>query len=94
MPLRTKIECPACHQDLVFKRGGKCPNCGAPISAHVARVRARQRRIEQVVAIIGSLMVLALFLTTTGVSLGLIEGIAVYAAVGAAMFFLARKTFS
>jgi len=53
-----------------------------------------ERRIEQVVAIIGSLLVLALFLTTTGVSLGLIEGTAVYAAVGAVMFFLARKTFS
>ncbi len=94
MPLRTKIEFPACHHDLIFKRGGKCPNCGAPISAHVARVRARERRIEQVVAIIGSLMVLALFLATTGVSLGLLEGVAVYAAVGAAMFFVARKTFS
>jgi len=94
MPLRTKIECPACHCDLVVKRGGKCPNCGAPISVHVARVRARERRIEQVVAIIGSLLVLALFLTTTGVSLGLIEGVAVYALVGAGMFYLARKTFS
>ncbi len=94
MPLRTKIECPACHQDLVVKRGGKCPNCGIPITQHVARVRARERRIEQVVAIVGSLLVLALFLTTTGVSLGLIEGAAVYAAVGAVMFFLARKTFS
>ena len=94
MPLRTKIECPACHYDLVVKRGGKCPNCGAAISAHVTRVRARERRIEQVVAIIGSLLVLALFLATTGISLGLIEGAAVYALVGAAMFYLARKTFS
>jgi hypothetical protein len=94
MPLRTKIECPSCHHDLVVKRGGKCPNCGAPISEHVARVRARERRIEQVVAIIGSLMVLALFLATTGVTLGLFEGAAVYAAVGALMFFIARRTFS
>jgi hypothetical protein len=94
VPLRTKIECPACHYDLVVKRGGKCPNCGAAISAHVTRVRARERRIEQVVAIIGSLLVLALFLATTGISLGLIEGAAVYALVGAAMFYLARKTFS
>src|SRR5215472_8761747 len=86
MPLRTKIECPACHQDLVVKRGGKCPNCGIPISAHVARVRARERLIEQTVAIIGSLMVLALFLATTGIGLGLVEGVAVYAAVGAAVF--------
>jgi hypothetical protein len=94
MPLRPKIECPACHADLVVKRGGKCPNCGRPISDHGARVRARERRIEQVVAIIGSMLVLALFLSTTGVSLGLIEGVGVYALVGAAMFYLARKTFS
>jgi hypothetical protein len=94
MPLRTKIECPACHHDLVVKRGGKCPNCGTPISAHVARVRARERRIEQVVAVIGSLMVLALFLATTGVTFGVAEGVLVYAGVGAVMFFLARKTFS
>jgi predicted amidophosphoribosyltransferase len=80
MPLRTRIECPACHHDLLVKRGGKCPNCGARISEHVARVRARERRIEQVVAIIGSLLVL--------------EGVMVYAAVGAVMFYLARKTFS
>jgi hypothetical protein len=94
MPLRTKIECPACHQDLVVKRGGKCPNCGVPITEHVARVRARERRIEQVVAIIASLLVVALFLATTGISVGLFEGVAVYATVGAAMFYLARKTFS
>jgi uncharacterized protein (DUF983 family) len=93
MPLRTKIECPACHYDLVVKRGGKCPNCGLPISEHVAHVRARERRIEQTVAIIGSLLVLALFFVTTGLSLGLIEGIVVYAAVGGVMFYLARKTF-
>jgi DNA-directed RNA polymerase subunit RPC12/RpoP len=94
MPLRTRIECPACHHDLLVKRGGKCPNCGARISEHVARVRARERRIEQVVAIIGSLLVLALFLATTGIGLGLLEGVMVYAAVGAVMFYLARKTFS
>ena len=94
MPLRTKIECPVCHHDLIVKRGGKCPNCAAPISEHVARVRARERRIEQIVAIAGSLMVVALFLTTTGVSLGLIEGAAVYIVVGAAVFVLARKTFT
>ena len=92
MPLRTRIECPECDADLVFKRGGKCPKCGASISEHVARARARERRTEQIVAVIASLMVLALFLMTTGI--GLVEGIAVYAAVGATVFFLARRTFS
>jgi hypothetical protein len=91
MPIRTRIECPKCETDLVVKRGGVCPNCGAPISEHVARVRARERRIEQAVAIVATAMVLALFLFTRGASL--VEGIAVYAAVGAVVFFLARRTF-
>jgi predicted amidophosphoribosyltransferase len=92
VPLRTKIECPECETDLVVKRGGKCPNCGAPISEHVARVRTRERRIEQIVAIIATLLVLGLYLVTSGFSL--IEGIAVYAAAGGAMYFLARRTFT
>ncbi len=91
MPLRTKIECPNCEADLVVKRGGVCPNCGAPITEHVARVRARERRIEQIVAVIGTALVIALFLATSGASL--LEGVAVYAAVGAVVFWLARRTF-
>lgn len=91
MPLRTKIECPKCETDLVVKRGGVCPNCGAPITEHVARVRARERRIEQIVAIVATLLVLGLYLLTSGFSL--IEGIAVYAAAGGAMYWLARRTF-
>ncbi len=91
MPIRTRIECPKCETDLVIKRGGVCPNCGAPITEHVARMRARERRIEQAVAIVASALVLALFLITSGI--GLIEGVAVYAAVGALVFFIARRTF-
>jgi len=91
MPLRTKIECPECAADLVVKRGGVCPNCGAKISAHVAKVRARERRIEQVVAILGTIAVVAVFLVTSGASL--FEGIAVYAIVGATMYWVARGTF-
>ncbi len=91
MPLRTKIECPECETDLVIKRGGRCPNCGASITEHVARVRARERRIEQVVAVAGTVLMLGLFLVTSGASL--LEGIAAYAAAGAAMYWLARRTF-
>jgi len=92
MPLRTKIECPQCEADLVFKRGGKCPNCGASIAEHVARARARERLIEQIVAVVATMLVLAMFLSTT--SLDLVEGVVVYGAVGATVFFLARRTFS
>jgi hypothetical protein len=91
VPLRTKIECPQCDADLVVKRGGVCPNCGAPIAEHVAKVRARERRIEQIVAIVATLLVLGLYLITSGFSL--VEGIVVYAAAGGAMYWLARRTF-
>ncbi len=91
MPIRTKIECPNCEADLTIKRGGVCPNCGAQITEHVARMRARERRIEQVVAMIGTALVVALFLATSGASL--LEGIAVYAIVGAIMYWVARRTF-
>ena len=91
MPLRTKIECPHCGADLIVKRGGVCPNCGAAISEHVAKMRARERRIEQVVAVIGTVLMLAVFLVTSGASL--LEGIAVYAAAGATMYWIARRTF-
>ena len=91
MPLRTKIECPKCHTDLVVKRGGVCPNCGEKITEHVARVRARERRIEQVVAIIGTLLMLGVMLVTSGVTL--LEGVAAYAIVGGVMYYLARRTF-
>jgi predicted amidophosphoribosyltransferase len=91
MPLRTKIECPECAADLVVKRGGVCPNCGAAITEHVAKMRARERRIEQVVAIFGTVAVVAVFLVTSGASL--LEGIAVYAGVGATMYWVARRTF-
>ena len=91
MPLRTKIECPECATDLVVKRGGVCPNCGAAITEHVAKMRARERRIEQVVAIFGTVAVVAVFLVTSGASL--LEGIAAYAIVGATMYWVARRTF-
>ena len=91
MPLRSKIECPKCNADLVVKRGGVCPNCGAAITEHVARMRARERRIEQVVAVIGTALMVGVFLVTSGASL--LEGIAAYAAVGATMYWLARRTF-
>ena len=91
MPLRTKIECPECEADLVVKRGGVCPNCGARITAHVARVRARERRVEQVVAVVATVLVVGVGVITSGATL--LEGIAVYAIVGAIMYYLARRTF-
>ena len=53
--------------------------------------QAREERIERVVAIVGTALVLAVFVLTAG--LGLVEGVLAYAGAGAAMFFLAKKTF-
>jgi hypothetical protein len=54
-------------------------------------MRSREDRIEKVVAIIGTALVVAVFAMTAG--LGLIEGVVAYGAAGAAMFYLARRTF-
>jgi hypothetical protein len=61
------------------------------VSEHVTAVRKREERIEKVVAIIGTILVLAVFLLTSG--LGLVEGVVMYAAAGAAVFYLAKRTF-
>jgi len=75
----------------VRKPGGRCPSCGTDVAAHVQAARSREERIEKVVAVIGTALVLAIFAFTAG--LGLVEGIAAYAGAGALMFYLARKTF-
>ncbi len=91
MPLRQQVDCPHCGVLLVRKPGGRCPSCGAAVAAFVQEARDREERIERVVAVIGTALVLLVFTFTTG--LGLIEGVAAYAGAGAVMFYLAKKTF-
>jgi hypothetical protein len=57
----------------------------------VQSARSREERIEKIVAVIGTGLVLVVFGLTAG--LGLVEGVLAYGAAGAAMFYLARKTF-
>jgi hypothetical protein len=76
---------------LVRKPGGRCPSCGMQVAAVVQGAQAREERIERVVAVLGTALVLLVFAWTAG--LGLIEGILAYAGAGAVMFFLAKKTF-
>ncbi|TMA43056.1 MAG: hypothetical protein E6J71_17350 [Deltaproteobacteria bacterium] len=61
------------------------------MARHVEATQAREERIERVVAVIGSALVVLVFAVTTG--LGLIEGVLAYAGAGALVFYLARKTF-
>jgi hypothetical protein len=60
------------------------------VTRHVADARDREERIERVVAVIGTALVLVVFAFTAG--LGLVEGVVAYAGAGALMFYLARKT--
>ncbi|HYY05554.1 MAG TPA: hypothetical protein VE997_03190, partial [Candidatus Limnocylindria bacterium] len=67
------------------------PACGAAVAEHVQAAQGREERIERVVAVVGSGLVLLVFALTAG--LGLVEGVLAYAAAGAAVFFLAKRTF-
>jgi hypothetical protein len=91
MPYVATIDCPFCERPLTVRRGGRCPHCGRWVADHVARARLREKRIEQAVAIVGTAAVLALFLWSGGV--GLLEGIAVYAVAGLAVWYWGRGTF-
>ena len=91
MPITTAIDCPGCGTRLRRKPGGRCPQCGAEVARHVEAARSREERIEQIVAVISTLLVLFVFVFTTG--LGLIEGIAAYAVGGALVWFLANRLF-
>ena len=91
MPISSVIECPACAAPLVRKPAGRCPACGVAVGDHVQQARAREERIERVVAVIGTALVLGVSLMTAGV--GLIEGVLAYACAGVVMFFAAKKTF-
>jgi len=91
VPLRQRIDCPQCGKELVRKPGGRCPSCGATVARHVQAERDHEERIERVVAVVGTLLVVIVFALTSG--LGAIEGIVAYAAAGAIMFYLARKSF-
>ena len=91
MPIRAHVACPSCGADLVRKPGGRCPACGAAVAGHVQAVRDREERIERVVAIVGTALVVVVLGFTAG--LGLVEGVLAYAGAGAVMFYLARKTF-
>jgi uncharacterized paraquat-inducible protein A len=91
MPIRRRVRCPGCGARLLRRPGGRCPGCGAAVAAHVEAARAREERIERVVAVVATALVLLVFSLTAG--LGLVEGVLAYAGAGATVFYLARKTF-
>lgn len=91
MPYVTQIDCPGCEEPLVRKPGGRCPNCGFLVTEHVARARAREKRIEQAIAIFATAAVAGLYLWAGDA--GLFEGIAVYAVGGLLVWYWGKGTF-
>ena len=91
MPLRLKVDCPHCGAPLVRKPAGCCPSCGGAVAGHVQDAQAREERVERVVAVLGTGLMLLVFALTAG--LGLVEGVLAYAGAGSVIFFLAKKTF-
>ena len=92
MPVPLRISCPQCGQILYRKRAGRCPTCGASVSVHVEQTRKREERIEKILAVVSTGLVLTVFVLSGGI--GLLEGVAVYAIAGAALFYAAKKTFT
>ena len=92
MPVNFRIPCPQCGKTILKKREGRCTHCGAPVTDHLDRAKDREERIERLVAVVGTGLVLLVLLVTGG--LGLLEGVVMYGATGAAMFYLAKKTFT
>ncbi len=91
MPVHHYPPCPECGEKLIRKPAGRCPACGAEVAAFVARERQRETRIEKVVAIVGTALMLGVLVLGGG--LGVVEGLFAYTIGGAAVWVLARGTF-
>ena len=91
MPVHSKVTCPECDALLVRKVGGRCANCGADIREHVVHERERETRIEQVVAVVSTILVLGVSLFAGGCTI--VEGVIAYAVAGVVMWTIAKKTF-
>jgi hypothetical protein len=91
MPVSSTLLCPACDAPLVRKPGGRCPNCGTDVRAHVVEERHREKRIDQVVAVISTILVLGVSLFAGGCTI--VEGVIAYAVAGGLMWVVAKRTF-
>ena len=91
MPVHSYPPCPGCGQKLVRKPAGRCPHCGADVASFVASERDRETRIEKVVAVISTILVVTVIVLGGG--LGIIEGVLMYAGAGVFVWYLAKGTF-
>ncbi len=91
MPVHSYPPCPECGEKLIRKPAGRCPHCGVSVTEFVVAERDREERIEKVVAIISTILVVTVMILGGG--LGVIEGVLMYAAAGALVWYLAKGTF-
>jgi hypothetical protein len=91
MPVHNYPPCPGCGEKLIRKPAGRCPHCGAEVAQFVSDERDRETRIEQVVAIVSTVLVVTVMIFGGG--LGIFEGVLMYAGAGAFVWYLAKGTF-
>lgn len=91
MPKTIRLRCPECGHDLVRRPAGRCPACGSDVRDHVLAARRREERIEKVVAVLGSFLVVAVMVLGGGC--GLTEGVLAWIAGGALVWLWGRHTF-
>ena len=91
MPVATRLICPECDAPLVRRPAGRCPSCGQDVRDHVLAQRARETRIDKIVAVISTILVIGVSLFAGGCTV--VEGAIAYAVAGAVMWVLAKKTF-
>ena len=91
MPIAQKFYCPECGAEMKRRPGGQCPACGEDVREHVQEERDREETIEKVVAVLSTILVLALSLFAGGCSI--VEGVLVYVVVGFGVWYWGRGTF-
>ena len=91
MPVHSYPPCPSCGKDLIRKPAGRCPHCGAEVAAFVMAERDRETRIEKVVAVVSTILVVTVLVVGGG--LGALEGTLMYAGAGVVVWYLAKGTF-
>lgn len=73
------------------KPGGRCPSCGADVRRHVVEEREREARIEKIVAVVSTALVIGLSVLVGGCTI--VEGALAYAVAGAIIWYWGRRTF-
>jgi hypothetical protein len=91
MPVAQRFFCPKCGVEMARRPGGRCPECSADVRQHVQEEREREARIEKVVAVISTILVVGLSLMVGGCTI--VEGVLVYVIAGVLVWYWGKHTF-